>query len=352
MKTPISHTRASLTTTASYNARWFASLLAGTAVLGSGSTLAGTWNGSVSADWNTAGNWTGGPTGAAQINSTPANIATITADFAVVPTQIVVANGAGTVGRVDHRAGTGTVAAGNDVSLGRGGGNATYNLANTAVPGAGITGFATGSGSLTVTDQLWVGGGVSGVSTGTFNINTTGTLSVGTQMLVGNLGGTGTVRMQAGTLTVPNDLEIGNGAAATGTLVQSGGTITKSGGGTAVTIGGGISPALSGGTGTATLTGGTFTSAGVFRVGQGNGSNGTLNLGGTKLTVNGEFWIGNNTGATGTLNYTTGSLTTTSWVTIGRKDDSNAGAGATGTVTMSGGTWTKSGESNFVVGDT
>ena len=52
---------------------------------------------------------------------------------------------------------------------------------------------------------------------------------------------------------------------------MSGGTVTKSSAATAVTIGGGVttnSLTTDGGTGTANLNGGTFTAAGVFRVGQ------------------------------------------------------------------------------------
>ena len=59
-----------------------------------------------------------------------------------------------------------------------------------------------------------------------------------------------------------------------------------------------------------------------------------------------------NMGATGVMNFSSGSLTTNNWTLVGRKDDTNAGAGATGTVTMTGGTWTKNGDNNFIVGDT
>ncbi len=52
------------------------------------------------------------------------------------------------------------------------------------------------------------------------------------------------------------------------------------------------------------------------------------------------------------MNFSGGSLATNSWAIVGRKDEANTGVGATGSVTMTGGTWTKSGESNFIVGDT
>ncbi|RYD62998.1 MAG: hypothetical protein EOP83_13205, partial [Verrucomicrobiaceae bacterium] len=359
MKTGNSNVSLSLpTTTTRHHLLRLAGLLVGTSVLGSSSVFAGTWNGSVSTDWNTVANWTSGLGGTTRVDTTTPRIATITANFADAPSpalahnQILVGVGATAVGRVDHISGLGTVAAGNALTLGRQGGNGTYNLANTAVAGAGLTGFAQGSGSLTIPGQIFVGGAVSGVSTGALNINTTGTISAGTQLLVGSFGGTGTVKMESGTLTVGTDMEIGNGASATGTLTQTGGTITKTSGATAVTIGGGVSPATSGGNGTANLNGGTFTTPGVLRVGHGNASNGTLNLGGTNLTVGGEFWVGNQTGGTGTMTYSSGAFTVNNWVLIGRKDDANVGVGGIGSVSMTGGTWTKSGESNFIVGDT
>ena len=353
----MSHTRASLTATALNHARWFGGLLVGTAILGSNSALA-SWTGGTSTDWNNFANWTGttGGSGTVLINSIPANVPTISADINPIPTTILVGNTL--AGRVNHVAGNASVSAGNDLVLGRTtGGNGTYNLANTAASGGSLTGFGQGSGNLTIPYRVCVGGSL-GVATGALNIHTTGTLAVGTQLLVGNLGGTGTVKMDSGTLTVVNEIEVGNGASSTGIFSMSGGAVTKSGASTAVTIGGGVtinSLTTDGGTGTANLTGGTFTTAGVFRVGENlttgsvHSSNGTLNLGGTNLTVNGEFWVGNNTGATGAMHFSSGSLTVGSWSVIGRKDGTNTGVGASGTVTMTGGTWTKTGDSNFIV---
>ena len=362
MKTPTSHSRASLTATVLNHARWLGCLLVGAAMLGSNSALAAIWVGGTSTDWNVPANWSGAYSGIFSINTIPANIATISANFSTTPTSILIGNT--TAGRVNHVAGNASVSTGNDLVLGRStGGNGTYNLANTDATGGILTGFGQGSGNLTIPDQVFVGGSIL-AATGTLNIHTAGTLAVGTQLLVGNLGGTGTVKMDSGTLTVADDMEIGNGASSTGassvgTFSMSGGTVTKSGATTAVTIGGGVttnSLTTDGGTGTANLNGGTFTTAGVFRVGQNlisgslHSSHGTLNLGGTNLTANGEFWVGNNTGATGTMTFSSGSLTVNNWVAIGRKDTANTGVGGTGTVTMTGGTWTKTGDSNFTVG--
>ncbi|GAA5125300.1 autotransporter-associated beta strand repeat-containing protein [Luteolibacter yonseiensis] len=355
MKTPIFRSRTAFSSTIFYHARAFG--VAGfAAILSTNTVLAAAWNGSVSTDWNTFANWSGGAGSGASvtINSIPANVATISANITPTPTTIAI--GVNTAARVDHVAGTANVAAPGDINMGRlTGASGTYNLANTAGTGGTLTGFGQGSGTLGVVNNIILGGYSGAGGIGNLNIHTTGTLSVGNQLVVGNPGSTGTVKMDSGTLSVVNALEIGNGAGSTGTFSMSGGTVTKSGAGSAVTVGGGLTD--DGGTGTANLNGGTFTTAGTFRVGQNSGttiphSSGILNLAGTALTVNGEFWIGNNTGASGVMNFTSGTLTTNNWTSIGRKDDTNAGTGATGTVTMSGGTWIKNGETNFIVGDT
>lgn len=112
MKTPNTTptTRTSLLTTASCNNRWFASLLASTAVLGS-TALATTWEGDTSADWNNPLNWsgnagTGGSNAVININGggNPAYTATISADFLATPVDILVATGGN--GRLIHTAGT------------------------------------------------------------------------------------------------------------------------------------------------------------------------------------------------------------------------------------------------------
>ena len=330
-------------------------LLAGATILGSSSALAGSWTGAVSTAWNDFANWSPaglGGSGTVTISTTATRIPTITVDITPIPTSMLI--GVGNNVRIDHVSGNASIGSGGDLTLGRAASSTgTYNLANTAATGGTLTGFGLGSGSFAISGKAVVGG-LAGPGVGFLNINTTGTLSIANQLLVGNQNaggaGTGTVKIDAGTLTVANEMEIGNGTGGNGTFSMSGGTVTKTGAGTAVTIGGGLS--TSGGIGTANLNGGTFTTAGVFRVGHGSGSTGQLTLGGTNLTVNGEFWIGNQTGGSGTMTFSSGSLTTNNWALIGRKDDANVGIGATGTVTMTGGTWTKSGESNFVVGDT
>lgn len=392
-------TRASLMTTVFNNAGWFAGLLAGSAMLGSPSVLAATWNGTISSDWNTFGNWSGstGGSGTALINSVPSNVPTISANINPVPTAILV--GSTGTARVNHVAGTATMVSGNDLVLGRtGSANGTYNLANTAATGGPLTNFGQGSGSLAVPDQLYVGGSA-GTGTGTLNIHTTGTLSTGNQVLVGNLGGNGTVKMDSGTftvaasmeignatasignfsisggslsvgtsmevgnasggtgtfsmsggsLTVASTLEIGDGAGSTGTFSISGGTISKSGNSTPVAVGAGVS--ANGGTGTLNLNGGTFTTAGVMSVGHRPSTNGNLNVSAGTLNVNNDLNVGSYTGATGNVVISGGTINSSGWVVIGRRDDlEGVAVGGVGHVVMHGGTWNKTGASNFIVG--
>jgi autotransporter-associated beta strand protein/T5SS/PEP-CTERM-associated repeat protein len=349
MNIPSPTARESLIATAFQNSRWFASLIAGVGLFGSGSALAVDWGGSGGGtDWNVGANWVGDvvpDNNFVRINIV-SPVATISSNLVATPSFIMIARGAFT-GRLDHVAGIAATAAGQDLQVALNGGTGTYNLANTAAGGGLLTGFGQGSGTMNVLRHLYVGGvTTASASTGTVNIHTTGTLAIGSQLLIGNSLGTGTVMMDSGTVTVGDVIEIGNGTGCTGTLAMSGGSITKTGT-TTVTIGGG---ATGGGTGSASLSGGNFTSSGAVRVANNAGSNGILNLTGGALTVNNEFHIGNNTGATGTLNFSSGSITQNNWSVIGRKDTANAGLGGSGTVNMTGGTWTKTGDSNFIVG--
>ena len=190
MKTPTFTTRASLAATADSHFRWFASLLAGAAVLGSGSALAVTWGGTGGGTHrnggaNRIGNVVPNNTFARIDSATP--VCTISSNLVATPTFIVIANGVFT-GRLDHVAGTAATAASQDLQVGRNGGTGTYSLANTAGSGGTLTGFAQGSGTMNVLRHLYVGGFSSGVAAnGTVNIHTTGTLAVGSQLLIGSM---------------------------------------------------------------------------------------------------------------------------------------------------------------------
>ncbi|MGC4030952.1 MAG: autotransporter-associated beta strand repeat-containing protein [Tepidisphaeraceae bacterium] len=161
---------------------------------------------------------------------------------AYTPTDLAIGDGGTNSGRLDQTAGTLSLsnvsATGTWMFVGRGSATATgaYNLANTAVTGAGITGFGTGSGSLTV-GKLWVGGAAffaGGV--GTVNINTTGTITANSTQDYGNTiasvnagygtGSTGTINLENGTIQSTGQTWIGaqNGV---GTLNMTGGTLNS-----------------------------------------------------------------------------------------------------------------------------
>lgn len=360
-------TRHSLTATATRNARWFARIIAGTAVLGS-AALAATWEGDTSTDWNDDLNWTGdaGTGGSnAIINSTPANIATISADIVATPVDILVGDGGGTNGRLIHTAGAASTGDQNWMVVGRGGGIGIYDL--------------TGSGSMTVGaagpgGRLYVGAD----GNGTVNMNTSGTLTIRNDLNVGvGANGNGVFQMDGGTLTTGGWNFIGNGNGATGTFNQTGGNFSNSG---RTYVGGRNAGETNSGTGNYKVSGGTNSNLGEFSVGSGNltaladstlavNGSGTLNAGKTSiggaafeggdanagkatatvsdsgtLNVNGEFWVGQATGSVGTLNLNGGAINVNSWIAIGRQ-------GGFGSVNMSGGTFTKTGDnSQFIVG--
>jgi autotransporter-associated beta strand protein len=369
MKTSLDHTvtRHSLTATATRNSRWFARLLGSTAMLGS-AAMAATWEGDTSADWNDNLNWSGdaGTGGSnAIINSTPANVATISADIVATPVDILVGDGGGTNGRLIQTAGAAGTGDQNWMVVGRAGGTGIYDLS--------------GSGSMTVGaagpgGRLYVGAD----GTGTVNMNTSGTLTIRNDLNVGvGTNGNGVFQMDGGTLTTGGWNFIGNGNGATGTFNQTGGSFSNSG---RTYVGGRNGGETNSGTGNYNISGGTNSNAGEFSVGSGNlaapadstltiSGSGTLDAGKTSiggaafeggdanagkatatvsdsgtLNVNGEFWVGQTTGSVGTLNINGGAINVNNWIAFGRQ-------GGSGTVNMSGGTFTKTGDnSQFIVG--
>lgn len=392
MKTPITTptTRASLIATATYNTRWFARLVAGSAVLSS-SAFATVWEGDVSGDWNDNNNWVGnaGTIGSnATINTNVPNIATISANIPGSPIDIFVGTGGGTNARLDHTAGTAATGGGNWMFVGHNGGTGTYNLANTAGTGGSFTGFGQGTGSMNVGGRLYIGGFQGSGSNGTVNVNTSGTLAIPSQLQLGTNQSVGVLNLDAGSVTTGDWTEIGNGTGSSGTLRISGGSLTKNGGnhmivgangatglmnqtGGSVNVNNDIWVANNGGSvgtvnlsagtitnggwsiigrasgnGTFNMTGGTWTKngGGVFVVAEGNGSVGLLTQSaGDIATGTGEFWVGQAAGASGTYNLSGGTITNNNWVAVGRD-------GGTGVVNMSGGTWTKAGNGAFIVG--
>ena len=295
------------------------------AAMGISAASAADWTGATSTDWNTAGNWSGDavPTGQNAIinNGASGNVATISANLSVTPNDIDVRNGS----RLDHTAGTAGTTGGAWMFVGQDNSAGTYNLADTSTGGAGITGFAQGSGSLNATGNLLVGA-FGDNRTGTVRVNTAGTLAVSGELFIGDsLNSTGTFSLESGTMTVNNKIYVGNNRG-TGTLTMSGGTLTKTGGDQTFV-------GRDSGTGTLTQSGGTLTLNHDFYVGQGGGGNGTLNLGGSAVLNTGrDFVIGRESG-TGALNMTGGTITKTGdeKMIVGHNN-------GTGTVVQSGGT--------------
>jgi autotransporter-associated beta strand protein len=283
-----------------------------------------TWTGDSSTDWNTAGNWSLGnvPSGQnAIVDSQPANIATISANIAATPNDIVVRGG----GRLDHLAGTAGTGGGSWMFVGQNDTAGTYNLADTSTGGAGLTGFAQGTGSLNASGNLLVGA-FGDNRTGTVRVNTAGTLAVSGELFIGDSSGSaGGFSLESGTMTVNNKIYVGNNNG-TGTLTMSGGTITKTGGDQTFV-------GRDNGIGTLTQSGGTITLNHDFYVGQGAGGDGTLNLSnGAVLNTGRDFVIGRE-GGTGELNMTGGTITKTGdeKMIVGHNN-------GTGTVVQSGGT--------------
>lgn len=367
MKTPIGKatTRESLKTTAVYNARWFASLIAGTtvSVLGAPRALAvdNLWNGSIDTSYNTPGNWSLGRVPAApnggvapdDFDDAIINLASpfplITADIASTPRDLRVGSAAGTTGRLDHRSGVASTGTNNWMFVGVAGGTGTYNLANTATTGGTLTGFGMGTGSMTVGNtgnggRFYVGGddGGNDAGNGTANVNTSGSLTMRNDLSIGNQGGTGIFNLDNGTVSAGSATSgawtfVGR-IGGTGTLNMGGGTLTTYG---RYYIG-------DTGNGTVNLTGGTIAKPGTdpFIVGNGTAGTGVFNQnGGTVGTGNGDLWIGEGAGSNGTYNLSAGALNIGAWGVVGRD-------GGTATLNVTGGTLTKTGTGNFIVSAT
>jgi autotransporter-associated beta strand protein len=209
-----------------------------------------TWNGTVDQEWNNAANWSSSPsnpTGSFTLNLATGNYPILTTNSSYAPNDVFLGNGASQTGRFDHRAGSLSQAVvganGNWFEVGRDGGTGTYNLADTSGTGGTLTGFAQGSGSLTV-GKLWVGGVFNGTAgTGTVNINTSGTINAqstsvysnhgGVSIIVGTSGGNGTLNLDNGTVNAAGIVDVGSsfaGSQATqGTLNISGGVLNSEG---------------------------------------------------------------------------------------------------------------------------
>lgn len=242
-------------------------------------------------------------------------------------------------------------------------------------PASGIDQLlVSGVSTLDLTAQLTITGPTGGHglyvgangSSGIINVGNGGSLGVtGGNFGVGR-GQTGLITLAAGgtiTASTINEFHLGWDGGGTGTITQTGGTFTKSGGGDlrigafggsgTYNISGGsanmenlkISYAGSG-TGTVTQTGGTVINTGELAVGWASSGNATYNISAGSLTSTQRirFGIGNGV-RTNLINQTGGSVT----VNDGRIDIGE-NAGPTNTYSISGGTVTVNGDGRILVG--
>ncbi len=209
---------------------------------------------------------------------------------------------------------------------------ATGSNWNAGVPDSGTDASITNSGTATLTgtgavSTLNIGDGAA--TSGTLTV-TGGNLTAGVT-LIGINGGTGFGTISSGNWTTTGSLNIGEGADSNGSLTVSGGTFSAS-------TNGNYYLGSSGGTGNATVSGGTLSYTGNFRIGEGADSLGSLTVNGGALAVSGQSVVGADNG-TATANMTSGTWTSAS-LFIGN-------SGGTGTLTISGGTISTTGESRI-----
>jgi autotransporter-associated beta strand protein len=223
-----------------------------------------------------------------------------------------------------------------------------YNLADTSTTRLGISGYGQGTGTLNVTGNLNLAAW-GGSRNGTMNINTTGALNVTGTLRIGNDGGSvGLMNLESGAVILSH-----TGWGADETHIGHGGGIAT------LNIAGGSFSASRNfrlgndrGTGTINITGGSLTVAGtddVF-IGRDKGT-GVVNQSGGVVEFNHNTFIanGNNQSdpTTGTYNLSAGVLNVKREFVIGRE---GANATHTGTLNMTGGTITKTGDEKFLVG--
>ncbi len=258
-----------------------------------------------------------------------------------VNNKILVGNNRG-VGTLTMSGGTITKTGGDETFVGRDNGTGT---------------LAQSGGTVTLNHNLYVGQG-SGAN-GTYSIGDGAVLNIGRDFVVGRESGTGTLTMTGGTITKTGDEKFivghNNGV---GVVVQSGGTIsannelyignenagasgtyTLSGAG-ALSVANEVVVGREGGTGTLNVDGGTITTTGNgnMYIGRRNGT-GTLNQTAGVISVIKEFGVGTRDGdkiGIGTYNLSGGSLAATNTIFIGKE------LGASGTMTMTGGTMSTS----------
>ena len=309
------------------------------------------WTGAVSSDWNVAANWSenGVPDTLfgdnAVVATTTPNIATITADISATPNDIIVNSG----GRIDQQAGVAGTFGGAWMFVGQDSTPSVYNLADTSTPGVGLTGYAQGTGTLNPSGNLQVGSWGADRN-GTININTTEGVNVAGGLFIGNDNNcVGVMNLETGAVTVSH----GPGFATDNTQVGHNG-----GNGSLNISGGSLSASRNfrvgneGGTGSINITGGSLLIGGTddIFIGRDRGT-GVVTQSGGIVDFNHNTFIGNGNNASsstsGTYNLNAGVLNVKREFAIGRE---GANATHTGTLNVTGGTLTKTGDEKFLVG--
>lgn len=292
---------------------------------------AGTWNGSVSTDWNDGANWTGGipSAGNASINSIPANICTISADLAATPLDIIV--GSSAAGQVNQTAGYAFTGSGNWLILGQNSaGVGTYNMTGGTMRVGGIhlgrTGSGTSVGTLniggtitnTTTTVLSDGQNASSTGQGTINVNSGGTLFAEQDMIVafaGNSTAYGQLNINAGgTVNVASTLErwliVNQWDTVQGRIVVNGGTLNLNANtdirfsvGNSGSVGVSYVTVTNGGA----INGGASSVIDMNRAGGTAAVNNTVNLDGGTLTIS-QIMRSSGAGGTRAFNFNGGTL--------------------------------------------
>ena len=192
--------------------------------------------------------------------------------------------------------------------------------------------------------------GVSAGDSGALTLRGTGTFTGSGDFNVGDNGST--VSPAVGTLTVSNTASLtvgklflgsafsGAGSAATGTVNQSGGAVTTTGGGDGNLIVGGRNTGSVSGVGTYNLTGGSVSVNNGGNTWIGGYGAGTVNQSGGNLNIFSWLSIGRQIGSTGSYNLSGGSLTHSSSgsrVLVGENGRGTLTISGSGLLTTSGG---------------
>ncbi|MEY4387903.1 MAG: toxins and related Ca2+-binding domain, partial [Verrucomicrobiota bacterium] len=188
----------------------------------------------------------------------------------------------------------------------------------------------------------WVSIGQDTNDNATLTMQGNSTLTTTSDLNAGDLGASvGTINVQDNATVTANGLFVGSanaaGSTASGTINQTGGSVTEQNTGVGFFSIGGRGPSASG-VGVYNISGGTLTAAAGIRVGsQGTG---TLNVSGTAtVNANGGFNTARLTGSTGTANFNGGTVNTLNFASSTGVNATNNFNGSTVKPTVASTTW-------------